>query len=524
MPRPRPATDLQATLQRGTSLLKAGASGEALAVAEGLIRDYPDAVDAYLLASHAEQRRGRFDAMLAHAKRAETLRPSHFAIRCRVLECLVYCGRYGEVRDRLQLLEAEYRDSAPGIARLAEFYVTGNRHDDAARCYRRAVELAPDDADFVFGLASAEIALGRLDEAERLLDRVIELNPHDYDAYRNRATLRRQTPENNHVDGIRARLAAGVRRPSGEAQLCYALAKECEDLGRDEEAFDWLARGAAARRRLLSYRVDGDVAVMDEIRQVYTPQLFAAAAPGFDREGPVFVLGLPRSGTTLVERILASHSKVHSLGEINDFAYGLMEAAGVGDKTAMVRRSAELDFVALGARYCRSTREYGFDAALLIDKTPLNYLYIGLIRLALPGAKIVHVARNPMDSCYGMYRTLFRAGYPFSYDFDDIAAYYAAYRRLMEHWRSTLPGAFLDVSYEALVDDPETVSRELVDYCGLDWERRCLDFHKNEAPVSTASSAQVRRPVYRDALQRWRRYERQLEPLRSRLRDAGIDA
>jgi hypothetical protein len=349
------------------------------------------------------------------------------------------------------------------------------------------------------------------------------LNANDYDAYRNRAMLRKQSTDNNHIAEIVALLDRGTKTPSGEVQLCYALAKEYEDLGQYDESFDFLKRGADKRRSMMSYRVDGDVAVLDRLAARFNAELFASATAGCSEIGPIFVLGLPRSGTTLVDRILSSHSAVASLGEINNFAYSLMHEIGQSaDKLGLIDLSVQIDFNKLGRRYVDSTRNYGARSVYLIDKTPLNYLYIGLIRLALPNARIIHIRRNPMDSCFGMYRSLFRAGYPFSYSFDDLAKYYLAYRRLMEHWRIVTCGGFLDLSYENLVDDQEKVSREIVDYCGLQWEPACLAFHENTSAVMTASSAQVRQPVYRDALDRWRRYERQLQPLHDLLQRAGV--
>ncbi|MCC5868327.1 MAG: sulfotransferase [Gammaproteobacteria bacterium] len=524
MPQTRPEENLDGMLSQGTALLKTGRSAEALNLAQQLFEKYPRSMETCLLASHAAQQLVSFDDMLAHAERAVALAPAHLGAQFRLMECQLYCGRFNAVLMRLRTIEAQAGSDALLLRKLGEYYSLGNRHGDARRCYRRAVDLQPDDADAMFALASAEIAVGHLETAEELLDQVIRLDPHDYDAYRNRATLRRQTAANNHLQVLHRALDAGVRRPAGEAQLCYALAKEYEDVGDYETSFAYLKRGADTRRRLLSYRVENDLAVLDKLRAVFDEHSPRPAAADAETCGPVFVLGLPRSGTTLVERILSSHSQVDSLGEINDFAYGLMHSIGAaGSKTELVERSIQLDFKALGQRYLAATRAYGLPGPRLIDKTPLNFLYIGLIRLALPGARIVHVHRNPMDSCYGMYRTLFRAGYPFSYDLDDLARYYIGYRRLMDHWRRTLPGAFLDVSYERLVDAQEDVSREILDWCQLPWEPACLAFHENAAPVATASSAQVRRPVYRDALQRWRRYESQLRPLAEQLSAAGID-
>jgi tetratricopeptide (TPR) repeat protein len=480
-------------------------------------------LESLLAASTQAQQAGHFDAMLEQAELAAEAANGDLRARVRFLECLLYCGRPDRVLDELEQLESVAGSDHRLLCQVAEFYSHCVDHESALRCYRRALALQPKNPEYLFSVSAAEIAAGHLDAAEAHLDQVVELNPHDYDAYRNRATLRRQTPESNHIAEIEALLASGTRTPAGEVQLCYALAKEYEDLGDDAIAFHFLSRGASKRRSLMNYRVDGDIAVMSKLQSVFDVERLRGEATGCDETGPVFVVGLPRSGTTLVDRILSSHSAVDSLGEINNFAYSLMHTIGqAGDKLTLIDLSAEIDFGELGRRYVDSVRRYGKAGPLLIDKTPLNYLYVGLIHLALPNVRIVHVRRDPMDSCYGMYRTLFRAGYPFSYDLDDLSRYYLAYHELMNHWRSAIPDAFLEVQYERLVEDQEQVSREIIDYCGLDWEPECLEFHKNASAVSTASSAQVRRPIYTDALRRWRRYQEQLQPLVDKLKEAGI--
>jgi len=483
----------------------------------------PATVETHLRASQEAQKQGRFDAMLAAAECAVAVDSCDFRARFRLLECLLYCGQVNRVLDELARLERRAASDHQLLCRIAEYYTHCVDHDSALRCYLQAVAMQPRNSEYLFAISAAEIAAGNLDAAEGHLTEVIRLNPHDYDAYRNRAMLKKQTSDENHIEEIIALLSQGARTPAGEVQLCYALAKEYEDLGDYGTSFEYLERGASKRRSIMGYRVAGDVNVMERLRKVFDKELMSGDTRGCDETGPIFVIGLPRSGTTLVDRILSSHSAVDSLGEINNFAYALMHTIGrSADKPKLIDLSAQVDFTELGQRYVDSTKSYGKSGPFLIDKTPLNYLYVGLITLALPNARIVHIHRNPMDSCYAMYRTLFRAGFPFSYDFDDLGKYYVAYRQLMAHWREAVPNAVMDVSYEALVDDQEAISRQVIAYCGLDWEPACLEFHKNASAVLTASSAQVRRPVYRDALQRWRRYEKQLRPVINILKEAGV--
>ena len=448
---------------------------------------------------------GDFDAGLARAGRA------------------VQSGRYREARAALAELEALARDDAHRLRRLGEIHSHMNRPADAGRCYARAVELAPDDGAAHYDLAAVSIALGRLDAAEAHFDRVIADAPRDWDAWANRSTLRRATAERNHVAALEQALAGAGDDADAQIALGHALAKELEDLGRHDEAFAHLKAAADARRARLSYRVADDVATMAAIADAFSAERLASAPAAAPAPGPIFVLGLPCSGTTLVDRILSSHSAVTSLGEIQDFALALIEgAAGARDKADLIRRSAAMDHEALGRAYLTRIADREPGAPFAIDKTPLNFLYIGLIALALPTARIVHVRRGAMDGCYAMYKTLFRMGYPFSYDLGDLAAYRIAYDRLMTHWRRALPGRMIEIDYEALIADQEKESRTLVAACGLEWESACLDFHANPAPVATASAVQVRAPIHDRSVGLWRRYERGLAPLADALRDAGI--
>jgi hypothetical protein len=305
--------------------------------------------------------------------------------------------------------------------------------------------------------------------------------------------------------------------------LHFALAKELEDLGEYGQSFEALKRGAAARRRVLSYRVESDEQAIDSIIRSFDRAWLDRAGAGLEVDGPIFVVGLPRSGTTLVERILACHDQVASVGEVNEFALAIMRTAGpTGGKEELIRRAARSDPRALGESYWGAIKGYGHSEAFVVDKTPLNYLYVGLIAKSLPRARIVHLRRQPMASCYAVYKTLFRMGYPFSYDLEDLGRYYLAYHRLMDHWRRLLPGRFLDLDYEQLVDDQERTTRALLDHCGLPWQDACLRFHENAQPTATASAAQVRRPIYRESRDLWRRYSSELEPLARVLVRGGV--
>jgi tetratricopeptide (TPR) repeat protein len=441
-------------------------------------------------------------------------------------QCLLALGRLPEACEAA----AAARRGAPAdplmLDAIGSLFSQGNDQRQALEAFDRAVALAPDSPHLRFNRATVYRFLGRLIEAERDYDRVIHLKPDDYEAYKNRSELRTQSPTANHIEELERVLKTGAADWRGIVQIRYALAKEYEDLGDYGKAFEHLQEGAGKRRRHMRYDIATDVATVDWIIEAFPAT--SGHASGAPNAAPIFIVGLPRSGTTLIDRILGSHSRVNSAGELDHFALSIVAGVRREHPAAMSRRelvacSAHLDFAALGAEYLERARRVVGREGRFTDKMPLNYLYCGLIHRALPHAKIVHLMRHPMAACYAMYKTLFRDAYPFSYDLDEIGRYYVSYRRLMDHWQNTLPGTIHCLSYEALVADQIGETRKLLDYCGLEWEDACVDFHRNSAPTTTASAVQVRQPLYRTSVSQWRHYEAQLEPLAGQLRAAGIE-
>lgn len=416
-----------------------------------------------------------------------------------------------EALARSPLERAEWNDALGSLLTFCEAPAR------ALPFYERAVALAPGKGIFLYNLAAAQRMSGEFAAAEANLDRLIAASPRDARAYYMRADLRTQTAAHNHIEEMAARLSQFSRDPPGEILLCFALAKELEDVSRDEESFAYLERGCARQRALMRYDVNEDVATLERITALHEA---AALGLGAGNEGAhcLFVLGLPRSGTTLVERILASHSAVRSTGESPAFPAQIIQAvqglAGRAvDKREFVARSLEVDPRALGSAYLAAARPSAGCAARSLDKQPLNYLYAGLIARALPAARIVALAREPMDGGYAMFKTLFTGAYPFTYHLEELGHYYAAWHRLMRHWQAVLGERLLIVHYEDLVQNPEQVSRRMLAHCGLSWEPACLAFDSQPAAVTSASAVQVRQRLYSSSIGKWRRFERQLEPL-----------
>lgn len=509
--------------------LEKGDTRQAIGACERLNREFPNYASGWHTASQLALKLGNPAMALDAIREALRMEPEQVLWVLQEAQCLWRQGRTDEVRARVDALNDAELTTPYEYAALGLLLTNlGERHK-AIDCYERAAEMGPDDARHAYNLASLQRTLGDFDAAEENFNKAIELDPADFEAYKLRSELRTWTPGRNHVDALEALLEKGIDEPHGRANVCYALAKELEDMGEPGRSFHYLARGATARRENMQYDLARDLGTIEAIRAAFSPELFQSAEPGYESAEPVFVLGMPRTGTTLVERILASHSAVHAAGELTNFATQMMALARKNatekpaNRDALVKLTTELDFAALGRAYVESTRPFTGHTAKFIDKLPLNYLYVGLIRLALPNATIIHVQRDPMDTIYAVYKTLFTDAYPFSYDLEELARYYVAYHGLMQHWHTVLPGSICTVRYEQLVAEPEAEARRLVSACGLEWQAACLEFHKNRDASMTASSVQVRKPVYQSSVGRWRDYETQLQPAVDILRAAGID-
>ena len=502
--------------------LRAGRFALAEPLARRVTEAVPDHSGGWILLTHARRGLGDFDGMARSAQTALDCAPDDLNLALFQAETLIHCGAIARARTRLADLTGRARSNAAALAKISEALTHCGAFAEAEQAAAAAVDADPANPALRYNLAAARTSAGHLREAEADFDALIAAHPHDYDAYYNRSTLRRQTPDSNHVDELRARLNVPLRNPMGKVSLNYALAKECEDLGRWDESFAALSHGAAARRKLMSYRVEDDVEAMSAIARVFSPECLATAPAADTRPGPIFVLGLPRTGTTLVDRILSAHSAVSSIGEVDDFPLVLSAAThGATGKGDRIERAGQIDFEALGQAYEFRARQRT-PSACFVDKTPSNFLYLGLIALALPHARIIHLRRHPLAAGHAILKTLFRMGYPYSYDQRDLGRYIAAYHGLMAHWRTALPGRFIDLDYETLVSDPNATTRQLIASCGLDWDESCLDFQKHSSSAAaTASAAQVREPVHTRSVSLWKHYEARLAPMRESLLASG---
>ncbi len=393
----------------------------------------------------------------------------------------------------------------------------------ARRWYGVAHEMAPGRTEFAVNLATASMFLGETAAARSILESVLERNGDVAQAQWLYASIVKATTP-RRAEKLMARAASADRQSA--AFLAYAAGKEFEDCGAWDEAFAAYDAGARAKRSLIDYDEAAEDAMFAALHEIFTPEWAASRGEGAADPAPIFVIGQPRTGTTLIERIIVSHSQCESAGELQQFGLSarrlIPEATGARHSAENVRQWASIDPKALGEEYLRASRVMRGAAPRFVDKLPGNYLHLPLIVAALPDARIVHVTRGSLDSCFASFKQLFADAYFHSYDQGEMARHFGRYFRLMAHWRRLSPGRFLDVSYEAVVSDLEPEARRLIDFLGLAWEDACLDFHRQDAPVSTASAVQVREKAHTRSVGRWKRYERQLEPMRRALVEAGV--
>jgi tetratricopeptide (TPR) repeat protein len=472
----------------------------------------PEDGRAWALLTETALQRERLGAAMVCANRAAALLPGDSIAHTLRAKCLILSG------DLSQALKAAERASevigaAPeALDALGAIFGMLGQHQKAAKLLRRAVAARPDVPQYLVNLAATERMLGLLADADTHCGVAIAQNPGYAIAHYIRSDLRVQSAEHNHIAEMESLLEGGGLDWRSTVLLRYALAKECEDIAAHEQAFAHVALGARLLRQNVDYDVHADLAVVERSIATQNRSWLAALARTGPAAAPVFVCGLPRTGTTLVERIIAAHSAVDSAGETGIFP---AEAARLD---ASLVGSAP-DFDRLGERYLRTVSEvFAPTKKPFVDKTLHNYLCCGLIHAALPQAKVILMLRGPMATAWALYKALFTTGYLFSYELADLADYYLAYRRLVEHWRDTIPpDALLTVTYEDVVRCPAEQSARILDFLGLPWEDATLRFHESRAPSATASAVQVRRPIYATSIEAWRRHARSLAPFRERL-------
>ncbi|MDE0157474.1 MAG: sulfotransferase [Gammaproteobacteria bacterium] len=525
------AGSLNEQLATASSLMQQGNLPAAEAVIATAKTTHDSVASVWALASEISLRQGKIGHAWTEVNRAVNLDTHNARRHVQRARCAILAGL---VTDAKQSVDAAAKAGVTEVddqLMLASVLVRCDDHEGALAWYRKAEAIQPERNELQRGMASVYRFTGDIDKAGEACNKALAADPHDYEMLNLRSSLRRQTRNDNHIQELKERLEKGVRDWRGAVQVAYAVSKELEDIEQYDEAFQYLEKGASLRRRNLKYDLDDDIKIFHAIKSAFTREaLEAAAGHGYASDAPIFILGLPRTGSTLVERIVSSHSMVITAGELNDFALELLKLTAAGNRGRQPARlelpgaSLAVDMHGLGQNYVNSVKPLLKDTPRFIDKLPLNSLYVGLICLALPRARVVHVNRHPVDTCFAIYKYLFKNAYPFSYDLGELGDYYIEHHRLVEHWRKVLPDGWMyDIRYEDIVDDQRQETEKLLDYLDLEWEDSCLEFHRNEQASTTGSASQVRQPLYGSSVGKWNNYEKQLMPLIDKLKTAGID-
>lgn len=514
--------DDQALWRQAQSHLGGGRFDDALEAFDRLLARNPLLAPARLMSAATLLAQGRLREACAQTRLAATAPGLGVDLVCRIAQALAAVGETNAARAVLRHPAIEAARSGRALVALAHVHQGLGLHAQALALMERARALGHDEPDFRYYRALQLQFNGRLDEAEAEMEACLRAGSTIGRASLSLARIRRQTAASNHVEFLRARLREAVHGTEDHAALAFALHKELDDLDERDAAWDALQRAnASMRARLPRYDAEAEAALFDALIHRSGAAALARTATAHAGPAPVFIVGLPRSGTTLLERILGNHSMVAAAGELNDFPRQLRWCADRHGHAlldpALLEASDDVDFTELGRRYLEQSQWRAGDRPFYVDKLPPNFMLLGFIRRALPQARVVHLVRDPMDVCFSNYRAMFGSAYGYSYGFESLAHHHGQYRRLMRHWHAAMPGFVLDLPYELLVRDSEAAARRLFDFCGLPFEPGCGDNTRNAGAVATLSSAQVRQPIHARGLGEWRRYARQLGPLRAML-------
>jgi tetratricopeptide (TPR) repeat protein len=522
--KPQPSTS-EALRQAGNAL-RAGQFAAATRLAVAILAREPAnffAMDIIADAAHFQQQPSRSLQACDIALATPGCPPAFLVKKAKALARL---RRRDEAATTLATLGRDHPDRHDLLFQAGIIYRQLNLLPEAVECLERSGPALGNPTPLLYQLGAAHFYLGQMEEAEQVLSRITGAGTDAAAAIYLRATLRRQTPADNHIDDIEGRIHADGFVEHDLGLMYMALAKELEDLSRLDESFAALEQGARLIRQSLDYDNSKECARLRRLAAPFSAGFMARSTPGHPASDTIFILGMPRSGTTLVERIITQSGQVVSAGEPKDFPRlmdeAVRQARAQSPQADFSQIVQDLDYEAIGRDYITGIRSNLPGSTRFIDKLPANFVNCGAIFKALPHARLVHLVRSPMDSCYAMYKTMFFGAYTYSFDQKELAEYFATYREVMAHWHQVMPGRILDVHYESLVENPEQEARRIYEWLDLPWTERALDTPDRSQAFVTASAAQVRQPIHKRSVGSAERLGDRLAVLRENLRAAGL--
>jgi len=465
----------------------------------------------------------QYERALADFEKAISLNPRYAEAHCNKGRALSRLRRHDDAIAAYDEALALNSAMMEGWLGRGNACAEAKRYDEAIAAYQKAATLQPDLAVAHTCMGGLLKEMGRMTQARDAYAAALRIDPGAAEIHHALAELKRFTPGDTQLAAMEELLAAGNTSPRDRMCLEFALGKAHADIGDHQRSFrHWLSANAVMRAQI-DYDEASNFELFDDIEKIFTPELIAANGSGGDPSPlPIFVLGMPRSGTTLIEQILASHPAIQGAGELK-LLDDVLNTTPDPDGTILPYPDCvpALDAAGIrniGTRYVAELSRLAPDTIRIVDKMPANFLFVGMIHLALPHATIIHTIRDPVDTCVSCFMQLFTEPQDYAYDLAELGCYYRRYQRLMAHWHRILPpGSILDVRYEDVVADLEGQTRRLLAHCGVAWDERCLSFYKTERPVRTASATQVRQPIYTNSVGRWHVYEEFLGPLLAEL-------
>jgi tetratricopeptide (TPR) repeat protein len=521
--------------------LETGRAREAHQLCMSILQEDRRHADAWFLCGVIAGQNGKYSKAIEILANAISLAPNRAQYHAELAK--QYLG-LGELRNALEIARKACSfepEDMPSLNILGTVMSHCGDHEGAINNFEKAVSKMDANAEstatysiafctnLFFNFAVSLQFAGRFADAELAYERIIELDSAFFKAHSALSTLRRQTPERNHLSRLKA-LKPKINSIRDQLHLGHALAKEYEDLGDYAQAWDSLIWAKEERKKEVQYNPSTDANLFSQITSAFSGTSGTDNnSMGCDSEEPIFIVGMPRTGTTLLEQVLGSHTKVFAAGELQNFPLQVRQLSGSTSidfiNEEIFARAQNISRSELGATYIDSTRPRTGHTERFIDKLPLNFLFLGLINEALPRARLICLRRDPMDTCLSNFRQLFATDfrhYHYNYDLLDCGRYYIEFDALMQHWRKSLGHKMLEIQYETLVEHPEQEVRKLLEFCDLPWEDACLNFHKREASIATPSAVQVRQGIYSDSIARWKKYGDHMSPLYNMLKDAGL--
>jgi tetratricopeptide (TPR) repeat protein len=481
----------------------------------------PDHVEALNNLGLLLARQGKFDEAIALTRKALPLTRENFETQSNLGDMLFRAGRAVEARGWLEKSLAQRPGNPMTLMRLLRVLRALNRSEEALPFLDKAAAHRPSSAE-VHQLRGALLnALGRREDARLAFERAVALRPNGH-YYRDLAAVTDFTPGNKHIANMEAMQRSPNISPDQAMALHFALGKAYSDTREYDHSFIHQIEANRLRRAQTTYSEEAEMERFRKLKTNFTAEVLRARAKGDPSDKPVFIVGIPRSGSTLVEQILASHPDIGAIGESALWHKSAKDVLGDMDFTDAPQSATDDQLREIGARYVADTTELQPSTKRIVDKMLLNFLYIGLIHMALPNARIIHTMRDPVDTALSAFSEELPAGPPWLFDLGELGRFYRAYAEMMDHWRRVFPpDVILDVRYEDVVADLEGQARRIVEHVGLPWNAACLEFNKTERPVWTMSASQVRKPIYKTSVGRWRPSEKYLKPLLDALGQSG---